>query len=280
MLIINTLMAFLLIPLAELLYKSNFKLNNKYNYLTMILFFGITSGIHVVLYLLTKNPQIKVNDIIIFFPISFLYILSFMINLKGLKNVKLLLNSPIINSYIIFPIILFIFFFSKKISHISYIGLVLIIISNILLLFQNIKNNKYILYPIFSSLIFGFATFLSFIYIDKLSLIDKNNALLSFEITLFFFAIYSYLFLKINNVPLNIHNEKNNILAAIILIIAQICYINVLNSNYKISTIILSIYFVLSIILAKFKLKEKITIKEFICSSFIAIGIILTLLSF
>lgn len=264
---------FITLGISQLFYKKGNSLNSNYSHLRTCLFIGLVLGIDVMIRLLLKNPQIKINDVIIYFPIALLYILGIIFGIKGLKTVSLSVATSIRKSYKIIPIILSIIFFKDKISYFLYFALMLIFLGLIMLITNNKKQD--IISSLASCVILGVATFVNIIYVDKLFLITQESALISFEIIFFLYAICCYIFLKINKECFSLKDERDRMIAVVLSFISYLGCMYLINSNLNIAIITINMSFVLTLILSKLFLHEKWNFKNYLSYLLIILGIVI-----
>ena len=132
-----------------------------------------------------------------------------------------------------------------------------------------------IILPILYCLIDGLATFLDGIYLDKLELISEDGALIAYEFTFLVFALVTLLFLKHKKEEFNLLQEKEKLGAAIFETAGQFFYVFAMAENSTISASIVGSYCILSMILSRIFLKEKLSLKKYIAIGFAIFGIII-----
>ena len=132
-----------------------------------------------------------------------------------------------------------------------------------------------IIFPLIYCLLDGAGTFLDGIYLDKMELISEDGALVAYEYTFLIYAIISFIYLKIKKVKFNVSTEKPKLLAAIFETVGQFFYVFAMGFNATISAPIVGSYCILSMLLSRIFLKEKLTKKEYIAIFLVFIGIII-----
>lgn len=292
---VYAVLTFALWGFADLFYKkANQKEDDKHTYLKTVIIVGIVMGIQA-LYMLVKNGfHYDFFNLIKYLPVSACYIISMAVGYAGLKYIELSVASPVQNSSGAIATILCIIFFSYALSTNEAIGIVFIIIGILLLAYLESKSNekenskivskKYrisflaIMFPIVYCLFDGMGTFLDAVYLDELSLISEENALIAYELTFLIVAIASYVFLKFfKNEKVQLLKEKDNIIAAVLETAGQFFYVYAMATNATISAVVVSSYCVLSLVLSRIFLKEKLTLKQYLLISLVFVGIILTI---
>lgn len=286
-------MTFLCWGIADVFYKIGNKGEEEYNHLKTGIMVGLVMGIHASIILLTSSTSITLIDIIKYLPISFCYISSMVIGYRGLKYLELSISSPIQNTSGIITALLLMIFFKESYDYPFFIALVLIIIGITGLSMIQIKENKEdrieykknnslkkvftltILFPLVYCLLDGAGTFLDGIFLDKLELVNEDTALVAYEYTFLIYGIITYFYLRKKKQVFNIVNEKPKLAAAIFETAGQFFYVYAMSGNATITAPIVGSYCILSMILSRIFLKEKLTKKEYIYIFLVLIGIII-----
>ena len=288
---IYSLLAFLTWGIADLFYKKGNIEEKKYNDIKTGIIVGIIMGIYATVYLLVKHVEINIIEIIKYLPVSLCYISSMVIGYKGLKYIELSLSSPIQNTSGVITSILLIIFFKEILPPLAYAAFILIFVSifSIYLMEKKEERNfevktkkkKFnilaIILPIIYCLLDGLGTFLDALYLDKFKLISEDSALIAYEYTFLIFAIICLIYLKHKKEKFNIIKEKNKLLAASFETVGQFFYVFAMADNSTISATIVGSYCVLSMLLSRIFLKEKLSLKKYIAIFSTIVGIIVLL---
>ena len=204
------------------------------------------------------------------------------IGYKGLKYLELSISSPIQNSSGIITSLLLVLIFKEKLADMEWFAIFLIGTGVLLLSFleqKGTKRNKLgiiaLLFPIFYALLDGAGTFLDGIYLDKASIVDEDLALISYEYTFFIYAIITIFILKVKNIKLSLKNEKEKLIASIFETCGQFFYVYAMATESILAAPIVASYSVLSIILSRIFLKEKLDRHKYITIMIIVLGIII-----
>lgn len=286
-----TLITFLCWGIADLFYKLGNK--EEYSHIKTGIIVGLVMGIHAFIYLIINHVSLNIIDILKYLPVSFFYISSMVIGYKGLRYLELSISSPIQNTSGVITSLLLVIFFKEILNIPTIIAMVLVFIGILILSLIEIKENKEqrieykknnpkkkvvfltILFPLTYCLLDGAGTFLDGIYLDKMELIDENTALVAYEFTFLIYGIFSYIYLKLKKVSLNIFKEKNKLSAAIFETAGQFFYVFAMSGNATISATVIGSYAVLSLLLSRVFLKEKLSIIQYIAIFLVIIGIII-----
>jgi drug/metabolite transporter (DMT)-like permease len=280
--------------IADIFYKKGADQNTNYTHLRTCLCVGIVMGIHAVYILITKNINYNLINILYYFPVSLMYILSMILTFYGLRVIEDSIASPVENSSGAITAILCFLILGQTMSKLSLIGVVFVTLGVILLgIFEasddNKKNEKFskktviigflmpVMYSIFNA-IGGLldATFLD-IKLTPLKYVTEDTIELvantSYELTFAIFAILIFIFLKIKKEKVSIKEEKIRIGAAIFETIGQLTYVYAMSGNAIIAAPIVSSVCVISVILARIFLKEKLKLKQYGAVLSVIIGI-------
>jgi drug/metabolite transporter (DMT)-like permease len=290
--IICTLLTFACWGIADLFYKLGNRKEFKYSHLITGIIVGLVMGIHANIFLLVTKTNINFIDILKYLPVSFFYISSMVIGYKGLKYLELSISSPVQNTSGVITAILLLIFFKEKYDLPFYIAVLLIFIGIFFLSYIEVQQNKHkrieyrqrtkrsivltytIIFPLVYCFLDGAGTFLDSIYLDKLSLISEDTALVAYEYTFLIYGIITYIYLKTKKVKIKIFKEKPKLYAAIFETAGQFFYVYAMSGNATISAPIVGSYCVLSLLLSRVFLKEKLSKKEYACIFLVLIGVI------
>ena len=291
--IVFTLLTFACWGIADLFYKIGNKGKEDYNHLITGIMVGLVMGIHATIMLIFNKTQIDLMEFINYLPVSLCYISSMIIGYKGLKYLELSISSPIQNTSGVITAILLMIFFKEQYDIPFFIAVILIFLGIFALSMLEVKSNKKsrieykkhnkmskvisltIIFPLIYCLLDGLGTFLDGIYLDKMELISEEAALIVYEYTFFIYGIITYIYLKYKKVKINFSKEKSKLFAALFETSGQFFYVYAMSGNATVSAPIVGSYCILSMILSRIFLKEKLTIKEYIAIFLVVIGIII-----
>lgn len=213
----------------------------------------------------------------------------------GLRYIELSISSPIQNSSGAITAILLFIFFKQNLGWLEILAIMMISTGVFTLaLLEKKKENKElaskgvkidpkyqigfvaILFPILYCLIDGLGTFADAIYLDEMTLISENDALLAYEFTFFICSVIAFIYYTVIKKQKFIFiKERNKGYAAIFETIGQFFYVFAMSGSAIISAPLISAYSIVSVILSRIFLKEKLTKKQYIVILFVIIGIIL-----
>lgn len=286
-----SLLTFTFWGIADLFYKKGNIKEEKYSDIKTGIFVGLVMGIHAIIYMLVKNVNLDIVEILKYLPVSFCYILSMIIGYKGLKYIELSIASPVQNTSGVITSILLLVFFKELLPWPAYIAFVLIFISIFYICMLERNENKEerkfeigkskkvkvlaIVLPILYCLFDGLGTFLDGVYLDKLEIISEDSALICYEFTFLLFALFALLFLIKKKEKIDLPKQKEKIAAAVFETAGQFFYVFAMAENSTISASIVGSYCVLSMILSRIFLKEKLSIKKYIALGIAIVGLII-----
>ena len=272
---------------ADLFYKKGNDNDDKYSHLKTGMTVGFVMGIHATLFLLFNKTPISINDLILYLPVSFCYITSMVIGYKGLKYIELSLSSPIQNSSGAITALLLFLIFKIKLSGLEIAGVITLFIGVLVLSLLEIyydKDNRHALiksltiqavfFPIIYALFDGLGTFLDSVYLDQLKIISSDTALIAYEYSFLIYAVVIYLYLKFKHHETKIlSGTRNEWIAAILETLGQFTYVYAIADNSVITIPVIACYSSVSVLLAHFFLKEKLTVYQHMAIIIIIIGI-------
>ena len=282
---IFSLLTFALWGIADVFYKKgNSEKDDKYNDIKTGIIVGVVMGIYALIYMIVKKVEINLIDVLKYLPVSLCYISSMVIGYKGLKYLELSIVSPVENTSGVITSLLLILFFKEKYPGPVYIGIILVFIGIILLYSREKKEKRTIdhknilaiLLPITYCLLDGLGTFLDAIYLDKFELISEDTALIAYEFTFLVFAILGIIYLKSKNENVSLLlKEKYKGIAAVFETLGQFFYVFAMSSDSTIGATIVGSYCILSLVLSRIFLKEKLKLEKYIAIGIAIIGLII-----
>lgn len=274
---------------ADLFYKKGAKEEDKYSHLKTGIMVGFVMGLYATIYILVKDVKFELMDIIKYLPVSFFYIASMIIGYKGLRYIELSISSPIQNCSGVITALLLLIIFKETLGLLDIIGIIVIAIGVIILSIVE-KNNKEVkkidnkkiigivalIFPIAYCILDGMGTFLDAVYLDKLQLITEDAALIAYEYTFFIYGLVLFIYLKfIKKEKFTLKNEKDRIGASIFETIGQFFYVFAVSSNSTLSIPIIASYSIVSVLLSRIFLKEKLKKFEYVAIFIVLLGIVI-----
>src|SRR5699024_12703114 len=102
------------------------QVEDKTSHLKIVIMVGFAMGIHATLYGLVKDDDFELFDMIIYLPVSSMYIISMTIVYIGLRYIELSIAAPVQNSSGAISAILLFIFFPRELSLITIIFVVVV----------------------------------------------------------------------------------------------------------------------------------------------------------
>ncbi len=280
---------------ANLFYKKGTDSNDPYSHLKIVTMVGLVMGVHAITYMIVKDITFDPFDMVRYFPVSAMYILSMTIGYIGLRYIELSIAAPVQNSAGAVSAILLFVFFPREMHPLDILGIIIVTAGVIGLAMlerkaetkelhaQNVViDKKYqisflaITFPILYALIDGLGSFADGIYLDELKLISEDAALLAYEFTFLICAILAYIYVKfIKKQKFDIFKEKDKGFAAILETVGQFFYVFAMASNAIIAAPLIAAHGIFSVILSRIFLKEVLTKRQYIMVGVVMLGIIL-----
>ena len=137
---------------ADLFYKKGADESQPYSHLRISIFVGLVMGIHAIYMLIFSVPEYDFRNILIYAPVSVMYILSMVCGYFGLRYLELSISSPIQNSSGAVSCILCLIFLGQTLDFPTAVAVILISLGVLLLgifekqkedLYEKTENKKY-----------------------------------------------------------------------------------------------------------------------------------------
>lgn len=301
--------------IAEIFYKKGNLEREKYSHLKTTVLVGFFMGIYALVILFTQGIDLKSFPLnfLYYLPVALCYIVSMVCSYFGVRFIEESLADPIENSSGAVVAILCAIFLHETYNIPAIVGIVLIALGLIAVGFfdkkgSNTRVNKYgkklailaITMPFCYMLFDAVGTFFDIFYTESVEstlLVGVNEKTLehtancAYELTFFLVAIGILIFLKIKKVKFfdlggnsqenrgffaKIVDQKWKILAAIFETIGQATYLFALSEGEGVAAVILGAgTVIISLVLSRIFLKEKLSILQYIFIGIIMSGIIL-----
>ena len=276
---------------ADLFYKKGSDPKDKYSYLKIVIMVGAVMGIHAVYVMLTSGVVYEPINMITYLPVSALYILSMAVGYAGLRFLELSISSPVQNSSGAISGLLTFIFLGQSMTGLQFFAVGLITMGVILLsVFEQrfaeaerkenkeMVDRKYkygaiaLLFPLGYALIDSLGTFADAWVFDRG--MDEMQANISYELTWLIVAVVAWIYLVlIKKETFALRDQKDRGLAAIFETLGQFFYVFAISANAVIVAPLISSYSMVSVILSRIFLKEKLTAKQYAVIAMIMVGI-------
>lgn len=277
---------------ADLFYKKGSDPDDRHSHQKIVIAVGLVMGLHATAYMLLTGIRFDPADLLLYLPVSALYILSMAIGYVGLRYIELSIASPVQNSSGAMTTILLVLVFHHVLSGPEIFGVTLVTTGVIVLAVLEKRaerkarladagatDPKYrlgflaIVFPILYAVIDGLGTFADAVYLDELSLIGEDAALIAYEYTFLLVAAAAWVHLRLKRVPFNLFREKEKGAAALFETAGQFFYVIAMARNAVISAPIIASYSIVSVLLSRLFLKEKLSRAHYAVIAAVMLGI-------
>ena len=291
-----TLATTLLWGAAELFYKKGSHEDQKYDHLRVCVLVGAVMGIHAIFTLLTTDVAYDQMNLIAYLPVSLCYILSMACYFFGIRFIEESLADPIENTAGAMCSILCVIFLGESIAPAVWVAIAIIVIG-IIGVTQTERsaevNRKQKLgkklavvaftMPFCYAIIDALGSFLDIFFLEMetsplIGITEENIELvanISYELTFAICGLILFAFMKWKRVKFELPKQKDKALAAVCETAGQLTYVYAMSGNGAIAAPILSSVCVVSLLLSRIFLKEKLTKKQYLFIGIIIVGILM-----
>lgn len=287
----SAVMTILLWGIADLYYKKGTDPNDRYSHLRIVIMVGLIMGIQAFYELYKMDWQYDLINIIRYLPVSSMYIISMTLGYVGLRYLEVSISSPVSNTSGAMAGILAFVVLKKTMNAWQLFGIILITIGLIAIAIierklaeEEQKQNaihidlKYklgavaLIFPILYAIIDALGTFLDDVYLSNL--MSPEEALISYELTFLICGIIALIYITvIKKEKFKVLNEKDKALAAIFETLGQFFYVYALNTNSVVAAPMIASYSIVSVLLGRIFLKEKLMPKQYLIIAIVMIGV-------
>jgi len=283
---------------ADLFYKKGADEKDKYSHLKTSMIVGFVMGIHAICMLLFTDMNYDFTNILIYLPVSLMYIISMTVGYFGLRYLELSVSSPIQNSSGALTCLLCLVFLHQTMDTISAVAVILICLGVFLLgVFEKAKQNEYeainnkkykigfiaFFMPIIYCIVDSLGTFFDAYYLDDIATTPLRNvteatfenvANTSYELTFLLCAIIIFIFIKfIKKENIIIKEQKDRTVAALFETLGQFTYVYAMSGMAVVTAPMIASYSIVSVVLSRIFLKEKLTKRQYSVVLLVMIGI-------
>ena len=285
---------------AELFYKKGALPNEKYSHLKICVWVGVVMGAHAVFTLLTQDIGYNPINLLIYLPVSLFYIISMAFSYFGMRFLEESISDPIENTAGVICVLLFAIFMGDEFSLLTWIAVGVITVGVVGVSYmenhgetqrkKNLGKKLAIVafcMPFVYALLDAFGTFLddAFFLVEDIAnapFVDVTEETIeavantSYELTFALFALGLFIFMKAKGVKFGpVPQHKDKILAAVFETAGQFTYVYALGGVDAVAAPILSSVCVVSLLLSRIFLKEKLSWKTYAFITVVIIGILL-----
>ena len=282
--------------LAEFFYKRGARPEEKYAHLKTCIFVGAVMGLHAVVTLCTGDFRYDPVNLIRYLPVSLLYIVSMACSFFGMRFIEESISDPIENTSGAICTVLCVIILGDTISVPAVAAIILMVAGILGLGFldqESAEKRKKKMgsvmavvafaMPLVYAVLDAFGSFLDVFYLEDpaqsplLGVTGENIELVantSYELSFAFCAVLLFLFLKVKKVPLDLPRQKDKILAALCETAGQFTYVYAMSRNGALSAPVISSVCVVSLILSRLFLGEKLSRRQYLFIALTITGII------
>ena len=285
---------------AELFYKKGARPDEKYSHLKICVWVGIVMGAHAVFTLLTQDIGYNPMNLLVYLPVSLFYIISMAFSYFGMRFLEESISDPIENTAGVICVLLFAIFMGDKFSALTWVAVAVIAVGVIGVGYlenhgETTRKKTYgkklaiiaFIMPFVYALLDAFGTFLddAFFLVEDIAatpLVDVTEETIeavantSYELTFALFALGLLIFMKSKGVKFgSVPQHKDKIFAALFETAGQFTYVYALGGVDAVAAPILSSVCVVSLLLSRIFLKEKLSWKTYVFIGIVIIGILL-----
>ena len=289
---------------AELFYKKGARPDEKYSHLKICVWVGVVMGAHAIFTLLTQDINYNPVNILRYLPVSLFYIISMAFSYFGMRFLEESISDPIENTAGVICVLLFALFMGDEFSWLTWVAVGVIGVGVVGVSYlenhgETTRKKHYgkvlamvsFIMPFLYALLDAFGTFLddAFFLIEDVAsspLVDVTEdtieavANTSYELTFALFALGLFIFMKAKKVKFGpVPQHKDKILAAVFETAGQFTYVYALGGVDAVAAPILSSVCVVSLLLSRIFLKEKLSWKTYLFIAVVIVGILLLAVS-
>lgn len=294
--LVFTLVTTLLWGLAELFYKRGSHEERKYDHLRVCVMVGAVMGIHAIFTLLTSDVNYDPMNLIAYLPVSLCYIVSMACSFFGIRFIEESLSDPIENTAGAMCSLLCVIFLGESIELPVWIAIGIIVIGIVGVGYteksagadrKNRLGKKLaiiaFLMPFCYAIIDALGSFLDIFFLEMetsplVGITEENIELvanISYELTFAIVGLILFIFMKCKKVKFELPKQGDKLAAAVCETAGQLTYVYAMSGNGAIAAPILSCVCVVSLLLSRIFLKEKLTKKQYIFIGIIIVGILM-----
>ncbi len=294
------LITFLAWGTADLFYKKGAIENERFSHLKTSILVGLVMGCVAFGLIIFRDIDYNPINLIIYLPVSAMYILSMTFGYFGLRYLELSISSPIQNASGAVSCLIMMLVLRSLPTPLEAAAVVLITVGVVLLgVFEKKKEDEFLLennkkykigfiafiMPILYCIIDSIGTALDGIYLDDFektplrdvtesSIEDVANIsyMLTFLIVALALAVYVYV---IKKEPLSIKGQGSRTAAACCEAAGQFTYVYAMSGNGLVAAPMIASYCVFSVVLARIFLREKLSVKQYLTVGLVFVGILM-----
>ena len=285
---------------AELFYKKGARPDEKYSHLKICVWVGIVMGAHAIFTLVTQDINYNPVNLLVYLPVSLFYIISMAFSYFGMRFLEESISDPIENTAGVICVLLFAIFMGDEFSLLTWTAVGVITVGVVGVSYmenagETPRKKTYgkklaivaFIMPFLYALLDAVGTFLddAFFLVEDIAnapFVDVTEETIeavantSYELTFALFALCLFIFMKSKKVKFGpVPQHKDKILAAVFETAGQFTYVYALGGVDAVAAPILSSVCVVSLLLSRIFLKEKLNWKTYAFITVVIVGILL-----
>ena len=291
-----TLATTLLWGLAEIFYKKGSHEEEKFDHLRVCIMVGAVMGVHAIYTLLTSDISYDPMNLIMYLPVSLCYIISMACSFFGIRFIEESLSDPIENTSGAMCTVLCALLLGDEIAPMVWVAIAIIVIG-ILGVSREEQDagrerkqrlgNKLAMIafamPFCYALIDAIGCVLDIYFLEMetsplIGITEENIELvanISYELTFAICGILLLVYMMYKKVKFELPKQKDKFLAAVCETAGQLTYVYAMSGNGAIAAPIISCVCVVSLLLSRVFLKEKLTKRQYMFITIIIAGILM-----
>ena len=291
-----TLATTLLWGLAELFYKKGSHEEEKFDHLRVCIMVGAVMGIHAIYTLMTSDITYDQMNLIMYLPVSLCYIISMACSFFGIRFIEESLSDPIENTSGAMCTVLCALLLGDEIAPMVWVAIAIIVIGILGVSYaeqdagrerkQRLGKKLAMIafaMPFCYALIDAIGCVLDIYFLEMetsplLGITEENIELvanISYELTFAICGALLLVYMMYKRVKFNLPQQKDKALAAVCETAGQLTYVYAMSGNGAIAAPIISCVCVVSLLLSRVFLKEKLTKRQYMFITIIIAGILM-----
>ena len=281
---------------AELFYKKGSHEERKFDHLRVCVMVGAVMGIHAIFTLLTSDIAYDPMNLIAYLPVSLCYILSMACSFFGIRFIEESLSDPIENTSGAMCTVMCALFLGDEIPPMIWVAIAIIVVG-ILGVSREEKSagldrkNRLgkklaviaFAMPFCYAIIDAIGCVLDIYFLEMetsplIGITEENIELvanISYELTFAIVGVILLVYMLCKGVKFELPKQKDKALAAVCETAGQLTYVYARSGNGAIAAPIISCVCVVSLLLSRIFLKEKLTKRQYLFITIIIVGILM-----
>ena len=283
---------------ADLFYKKGADETDRYSHLKTSVMVGLVMGLHAIYTLIFGGIDYQPINLLLYLPVSAMYILSMTVGYFGLRYLEVSISSPIQNTSGAVSCILCAIFLHQSMAIPMIVAVAVIYVAIFLLGWMEKKqadalkeagDEKYrigfiaFFMPIIYCVIDALGTFFDAYYLDDFEKTPLRGvtedtleavANTSYELTFLIVGILLFCYMRfIKKEKMPVKQQGARTVAAVFETAGQFTYVYAMSDEAIVAAPMVACYSVVSMLLSRIVLKEKLTWKQYACIAVVMGGI-------